>query len=200
MSGNWGRFRANTAYHQMTVLHDDGLYRHLRFRRPAPGSSSYWFDLITWPGHLTVDGDCGTYTFARTEDMFQFFRRDHGINPGYWSEKIRNGHGNPQDSARSYSEDVFRRLVNEAVEDAGDEWPGLAKDIAEKFYGWSSEYNLEDEGEARRALDEYKYEGFRFYDTWEWNFAEWDWTFLWCCHALQWGISRYDAQRLAGAS
>lgn len=30
------RFARDTAQHEMTVLHDDGLYRHLRFQR------TYW--------------------------------------------------------------------------------------------------------------------------------------------------------------
>ena len=38
------RFKRETAGHQMTVLHDDGLYRHLRFMNPEFGSISR-FDL-----------------------------------------------------------------------------------------------------------------------------------------------------------
>lgn len=41
-------FKSATAGHQVTVLHEDGLYRHLRFRTPGNGSS-YGYDLITSP-------------------------------------------------------------------------------------------------------------------------------------------------------
>ena len=47
--------------HAMTILRDDGVHRHLRFKKP--GSGTYWFDLITWPGTLCIDGDMGTYVF-----------------------------------------------------------------------------------------------------------------------------------------
>ena len=74
--------------HEMTVLHDDGLYRHLRFTAMhlcndaewRTTNGFYWFDLATWPGTLTINGDCGTYTFSRTTDMFEFFRSRYGIS------------------------------------------------------------------------------------------------------------------------
>ena len=46
------RFQADVARHGMTVLRDDGLYRHLRFRRPD--CSAYWFDLLTAPGIIAA--------------------------------------------------------------------------------------------------------------------------------------------------
>ena len=51
------RFAKDTATHAMTILRDDGLYRHLRFKRP--NTSSYYFDIITWPGYLAITGDMG---------------------------------------------------------------------------------------------------------------------------------------------
>jgi len=68
------RFKRDTKDHEMTVLHEDGLYRHLRFRKPAGGYSEYWFDLVTWPGVLVIRGDMETFAFSRTEDMLAFFR------------------------------------------------------------------------------------------------------------------------------
>ncbi len=43
-------FLKDVSCHQMTVLRDEGVFRHVRFSRPD--SSSYRFDLITWPRHL----------------------------------------------------------------------------------------------------------------------------------------------------
>jgi hypothetical protein len=52
------RFAKETAEHDMEIVHDDGLYRHLRFRHQGPNYSSwYWFDLITVPGSLIFRGD-----------------------------------------------------------------------------------------------------------------------------------------------
>jgi hypothetical protein len=237
------RFAGDTAGHRMIVLHDDGLYRHIRFKNYVlcndaeyrPGYSCYWFDLITWPGSLTINGDCGTFTFSRITDMFEFFRSRYGINPQYWAEKLRA----PEPSgAKKYSPDLFRRQVAEEVTEAAEDYPGLAAAIEEQFYGTWAEWNTEYEDGARRALDEFKFapegmpcpackadgvvailvperpfsdtlkcpegcgttvEPFHFVDTWEWDLQDYDWWFLWCCHAIQWGIAMYDASRAVTA-
>src|SRR5690606_6313074 len=106
------RFLAETAEHAINVLHDDGLYRHIRCQRP--GTYIYGFDIVTWPGFLTICGDMGTYTFARDTDMFTFFgplREDRGINPHYWSEKLQAPRG--RGSVKKWNEDVFRANVAE---------------------------------------------------------------------------------------
>jgi hypothetical protein len=100
------RFLRETCKHEMTVLRDDGLYRHLRFQEP--GSGFYWYDLITWPGRLVVCGDAGDWMFSRTSDMFLFFESQHGgINPHYWGEKLR-GAKPGREGARKYSEEAFK--------------------------------------------------------------------------------------------
>ena len=70
-------FLKDVAEHQMTVLRDDGVNRHVQFRRP--GTICMGFELITWPGYLCYTGDMGTYVFRRLEDMFEFFRTDRYI-------------------------------------------------------------------------------------------------------------------------
>ena len=104
------RFAEDTAEHQMTVLQDDGLYRHLRFQ--GPRTRTYWFELVTWPGCLTINGDMGTFTFARNDDMFTFFRTVSGINAEYWSQKVLAGSG-----VKEYSKDFFELIVKEHVAD-----------------------------------------------------------------------------------
>jgi len=179
------RFAKETAGHEMIVLHDDGLYRHLRFR--APESPFYWFDLVTWPGNLAVNGDCGSFMFARVTDMFGFFRGNR-INPGYWAEKVRG-----ETRVKSYSEDKFRRLVAEYFVDAvryGGTPRGLGKAVCTEILGSDETYY---ESGARQVLDEFAFSDFKFHDTWEWDLYDWDWTFLWCCHAIQWGVAQYYA-------
>lgn len=194
------RFAADTGGHVLEVRHDDGLYRHLRFRRP--GSSLYWFDLVTWPGSLTLHGDMGTYVFSRLEDMFAFFRGER-INPGYWAEKLQTA-----DRGRTYSPDRFREHVADAVAD----W---AADLAEDGDGTAAEISArvdsmiaavtsdvlaaaDDEHEAQVSLDSFAHDGFTFTDTWDWDLREHTEHFLWCCHAITWGIGRYDAAGRAG--
>lgn len=84
-------FRSNVAAHQLHILVDNGVYRHIQFRRPTTITGQ--FDLVTWPGYLCFAGDMGNYVFQRTCDMFEFFRGRPDatiltINPRYWAEKI----------------------------------------------------------------------------------------------------------------
>ena len=90
------RFLRDVRDHKMIIELDQGVHRSIRFGRP--GSSAYHFRLNTWPGHLAISGDMGSYVFSRTADMFEFFRDSAmtgRINPGYWHEKAdavdRNG-------------------------------------------------------------------------------------------------------------
>ncbi|MEV7870133.1 hypothetical protein AB0P17_29495 [Streptomyces sp. NPDC088124] len=117
------RFARDTARHQLTVLHADGLYRHLRFASRVTGYSEYWFGLITMPYALVFkgDGEAFVFTIDATRDM----------------------------------------------EAAEEEHVGSVLDLT-----------------------------FTFSDTWEWQLRDYDWWFLWACHAIVAGIARYD--RLTG--
>jgi hypothetical protein len=101
------RFASDTASHQMTVLHDEGLYRHLKFMNPEHGSIGS-FQLITWPYNLVVKaGWTFHFDIDATEDMFDLFRRTAltgRINPGYWSEKVRAG----RDEVEGYDPDLLK--------------------------------------------------------------------------------------------
>lgn len=112
------RFLGDVSDHEMSVIRDDGVNRHIRFKKP--GTTCYHFDLITWPGHLCIAGDCGTYVFQRTLDMFEFFRTDRErnkgkselhINPGYWSEKAVSV--SKDGGIQQFSAELFRKVVKE---------------------------------------------------------------------------------------
>ncbi|MFI7628444.1 hypothetical protein [Microbispora rosea] len=231
------RFQRETAKHEMTVLHSDGLYRHLRFRNPEHGT--YWFDIVTWPGNLVIRGDIkDTYAFSRHADMFEFFRGPVGrINPHYWAQKLTTD----RDSVEKYDPDSFERQVKEHVADAIRDRVaprGISRAIKEMFawgnisyedgaraelesfeYGaawkatcscraseefkdetsaviWRSRHILSGSREIHRSSVE-RVEGFRFEDTSEWDFRDYDWSFLWALHGIVWGISRYDAAKAA---
>ena len=186
------RFERDTAEHELTVLHDDGLYRHLRVAQP--GNSEYWYDLVTWPGCLAVRGDFGDdWIFSRQRDMFEFFRRDR-INPHYWAQKTERG----RDSCRVYDEAAFRQRVTEAFVGAvrdSDAPRGLGRALRADVL----DFDLSTEDSARKLLEDFEFEGFRFEDTWEWDFREYDPAYLWSCHAIVEGIRRYDLHRAAEA-
>ncbi|MFB7910154.1 hypothetical protein ACFC1T_27330 [Kitasatospora sp. NPDC056076] len=196
------RFRLDVAKHQLTVLHDDGLYRHLRCL--APGDSSHWFDLITWPGTLTIKGDMGSYTFSRTQDMLDFFRRSAwggGPNLQYWEEKLDAADRHA--GVREYSEELLRQHIADdlaALAESGDVTAdylaGLHEELDDELLGELPTWCIEDEGEALAGVRQFEYrpgreEPFTFEST-EWDVRDWAWHYVWCCHAIIWGIAAYD--------
>ena len=110
-------FLSDVAEHRMEVLRDDGVYRHLRFKKPR--SCDMQFELLTYPGALCYSGDMGSYVFERLPDMFEFFRtglRDPGrlaVNLSYWSEKIVAA---DRDGVRKYSAKLFEDAVREVTD------------------------------------------------------------------------------------
>lgn len=212
-------FFRDAAQHTMTVLRDDGVHRHIRFRQPD--GSAYWFDLITWPGSLCIDGDMGTHVFRRLDDMFEFFRTDRdwmrdgatlAINPSYWGEKLQatSNFG----KFKEFSEERFRERVkdrfdnwceSEAPEDGVAEPDEIAEFTALKNALWEE---IEDEvlcnasdGEIR-AIDgalafDSEHADFNFEDAWEWGCKEYTFHFIWCCYAIAWGVKTYDEAKAA---
>lgn len=205
------RFAHDTRDHVLTILRDDGAYRHLRVGRP--GSGCYHYELVTWPGYLAYVGDMGAFTFKRTEDMFAFFREENGsasISPDYWSEKVETkGEGN-----KKFDADYFRKVVNDyrrkwVKESARD----CSLDKAQRRELWEAvdEEVLRflddgDEDGARRAANDFCWTFtrrrrpdvcFAFDDLWEHNFERHTDRFLWACHAIVHGISLYDKAKAA---
>lgn len=187
------RFERETAGHEMEVIRDDGLYRHVRFQKP--GTMIYHYDLVTWPGYLAIVGDCGDYVFSRITDMFDFFTdHGHGINPQYWSEKLQAPKG---DAAQKYSYDVFVARVKDWLKDINeygdvdpDDMAGLRLAVDEQLL--SSDDARHSEDAAFMLLRDFDHKG-RYIDAWEWSLRDYDWSFLWCCWAIVWGIDQYRA-------
>lgn len=190
------RFARDTRGHKMTVLHEDGLYRHLKFADPDGGF--YRFDLLTWPHNAFLRGDGFSFGFAiyPTEDMFDVFRgsRSGGINPGYWQEKVTAG------QVKDWSEDLFRAWVLDEAAKAEAKHPGAVKSVGEQILN-SDEHSLEFQGTAEYAVANFSHSTFRlrFPNGWEKDFQDWSWEFLFACHAVLFGIAQYDAARKAVA-
>lgn len=219
------RFLRDAAGHQLSIAHDDGVYRHLIFKQP--GSSVYRFDLTTWPGYLAYTGDMGTYVFTRTHDMLSFFRRhspDASIDYRYWAEKVEGA--DKHDGVRAFSFQTFKREVRQYVrqrisgmfDDVRDD------DMARKRLAVAAARELRaavetgvlecDDNEVRaydavsdfmfgnkhchHAMDSWRTlypddYAFAFADFWETDCKEFTLRFVWCCHAMVWGIAQYDA-------
>ena len=183
-------FDEDTAGSVMKVLRDEGLYRHLLFK--VPGTSFGWYELHTAPNLLTFNGDYGTFVFSRIDDMFQFFRGN--INPRYWGEKMITGA-----PITEYEPDRFVEAVTEHFDDHADYYnvTGDAKTVL-----WEAiEDEVLDEKDyeetARQALNDFHHGDFRFEDTWEWDFHEYQTQYLWALHAIVDGIRRYKRVQAA---
>lgn len=188
----------NTRDHETTIIRDDGNYRHIRFKQP--GTSIWWFDLVTWPGHLVIAGDLQDYHFASTDDMFGFFRRNgyaDGINPEYWGEKLRGpGHRTHQ----VFSPERFKRRVYECFRDwcgwhdgpHAPLWRAIRQEVLTDEFG-----DVGDENRAHQLLMEFRHGDFDFSDSGEWDLRDHDWHYLIACHAIVWGIKQYDKARVA---
>lgn len=167
--------------HEMTILRDDGLYRHVRFR--APGTSIDGFDFVTWPGFLCYCGDMGEYVFQRTDDMLAFFCRGDGPNFQYWEEKVV---AEDRDGVKEYSETKFRSVIEDWLNDVdADDYLRLA--VSDDVLPFA------DSGEAlaRKAVDDFNYHGAAIDDFWEYDLTEYTFRFEFCCWALWWGTRKY---------
>lgn len=201
------RFERDVSEHAMTIHRDDGVDRHIAFKKP--GTSCYWFEILTWAGALCIRGDCGTYVFSRLTDMFEFFRTDDRgdptklyINRSYWCEKLQavdcNGYG--EGRAKEFAQEEFARHVKERFEsylesyEVTDEkrsqlWSDIESEIIDRSH----------DGETRAfdALMEFRDDQFprMFEDCWEWDCKEYTHGFIWNLYAIAWAIRQYDAAK-----
>ena len=183
------RFLRDVRNHQMTIEMDQGVHRSILFAKP--GSSVCHFRLNTWPGHLAISGDMGSYVFARVSDMFTFFRDDSmtgQINAQYWAEKAqavdRNG------GTRRFSLD---KLASQVREHAA-EWQvrlGDAEKIRCEVEGFAAR-GFSHEYEAFEAIRDFEASDGNEFTDFESDLKDWDFGYLWLCRAIVWGIKRYD--------
>lgn len=195
MSDLTARFLRSVAGHKMTVLRDEGVYRHIRFAEP--GTYNMGFDVITWPGHLCYTGDMGTYVFQRLTDMFEFFRAGsnglYSIDLRYWAEKVQAQC--KTSGITEFSAEEFKAEVLDWVDQLDDDkWPAERKEsLLEALHDEVLDRDWEEsEDVAMAALRDFKHDGFEFVD-WESRCHEYTFRFKWCCHALRWAIATYDA-------
>lgn len=211
------QFLKDVEKHQIQIIHDDGVYRHIRFK--DPDTICMYFDLVTWPGFLAYSGDMGAYMFTRTHDMFEFFRRREDklfqIDMRYCAEKCEAS--DKHDGIREFSKEKFKQRLTEYIndreaedQDNPDDSPHYADSLkaayAELREAVEDEvFGCDDNGiRAYDAANDFTHSGeawrhlqgenaiFEFQDVWEMNFDEYTQRFQWCCHALAWGINQYD--------
>jgi hypothetical protein len=127
--------------------------------------------------------------------MIGFFRGQR-VNPGYWGEKLI---APKSQDVRRYSEEKFRRMVADTAAEAEADWPGVSAAVEAKFSGLFPDWDDSYEDAARTGLREFEFgaagEPFKFADAWEWDLNDWTYQYLWCCHAIVFGIGLYDQHK-----
>lgn len=177
------QFLNNIAEHVMTVEMDNGVHRCLKFGKPS--SVHMYFRLTTWPGHLCISGDMGTYVFARLTDMFQFFRREDGelkINTDYWMEKLEaiSCFGSSDGKVLEYDPEGTVESVKNWLNDEEQVqmYAEELEEIAETF----------NQQEALRIIDSIN----GLSDGWKCIRTRPTFYIQWCLYAIAWGIQKYD--------
>lgn len=188
------QFLESVENHTLEVISDNAVYRHLVFS--DNGSCHFKFSLITWPDHLCVSGDCGTYVFCRSHDMFRFFRKssdnkENGldINPGYWGEKLVSickyyGY-------KEFSQEAFEQCVKEHFdgfsfrndEDKEKTWEAIESDVLRHSDSEHKAYEAaNDFYHKKHRLDDFDYDAAQVYTF----------HYLWNVYAIAWGVEQYD--------
>ena len=184
------RFLKDVKSHTMSVEMDNGVHRSLKFSRD--NSSTYYFRINTWPGHLCISGDMGTYVFARLPDMFEFFRGDElRINEGYWAEKLQSisCFGSKEGRVKEYDEDATIANIKEMFRDRRTKKDTeKKKEIIEDLRGCS---------DTREATDKLYHHGIE--DPWDYVSQKYTSYMQWSLYAIRWAIMQYDKPKAIAA-
>lgn len=194
-------FLQSVARHMMAVVLDTPLHRHLHFTAPDTGVAA--FDIVTWPGHLCITGDMGTFTFARVKDMFTLFRQDPEqalvdgqtliIHPAPWSDKLTSI--DMDTGFEEFSPDKFREEVGHWLDDCGATDADRAAAETEILQKLS-----ESDEAAFLAACNFEHGDVRFYDfATTANCTDYTYRYLWNCYAIVWAIGYYDDMVAANA-
>ena len=196
------KFIKDVKGHQLKIIKDDGVYRHLLFKRQ--NGSMYWTEIIASPNLLTINGDMGTWVFSRVDDMFEFFRNPElEINYHYWTEKLKAGRTSCEKfymnlfykNITKYIEDYFQDSIENINEDFYDDY---LKDIVEAedeievvskirdFYIYSDDRILKDLPECYK---QFNFDDFNEY--WKLCYKA-DYQYVWSLFCIVKIIQEYD--------
>jgi len=213
------RFINDTKNHNVEIIKNDGLYRHLKCTNN--GSQTYRFDIHTWPGYLAVSGDMGCWMFSRIEDMFDFFimsdndfNKDNIINPGYWGEKLCAMDGHHENSYEKFSEELFEENVMDEYKgwlDSNDIEPdsdyaqtmleALQEQVIDSSYNgevraydaaMSFKFDDSDYNLYSPGSESTSYGTFTMHDFWDYNCRDYTYHYLWILYAIVWAITEYN--------
>jgi hypothetical protein len=179
-------FEKDTEGFVLTVLHEAGEYRHLRFGKPGERWGST--DIHTWPHGVATSGDMADgWVFERGLGFFG----GKGPNLSYWREKLAR---TVRGSESEFSGAALRATLAEQAEQYDvPEWCATA--FAEALDELASEIEAShaDITAAQTALAEFVFEyaddghgdvDLRFSDTYEMDVEDYSFHFVWVCLVL----------------
>lgn len=188
------RFLDDVKNHQLTIVQNDGVSRHLKFANP--NDCNQYFNITTSPNYLVITGDMGSLVFSRLYDMFNFFRNDDlKINPDYWAEKIRTTTYEAQIASYSkfdleQAKKIAQEDLNTYLEDNDDLSEEDRASLLEDFE--LEILRSEDEYEIVEAIRNFNFKGFEF-DEFYWDGCRvYTYSYIWLCYAIVWGIKKFD--------
>jgi len=197
------RFLKDVANHEMEIISENGITRHIRFKNPA--TRNMYFDLTTFGDHLVFSGDMGTYVFQRVEDMFTFFRRDEMPDSAnyYWDEKLESIC--TRGGRKEWDEEMFIDSVYDHLKYHFEDEPKEKFEELKKFVESELSYKdlcchqlcwgVLDELEYEIQHDREEWEDIDFTDFWEGASCD-DFTYhyTWAQMAICWGVMKYDGK------
>lgn len=202
------KFMQQVEKHELTILRDDGLYRHLKLA--VPGTDYESFQIVTWPGFLAYAGDMGAFTFSRITDMFEFFRGRMNGNHQYWAEKCVAA--DKDDGLRKFCPETFESAVRDdiagQVEDASlvdaivDEVMHNHNGGAAGMESVESALDFMMSGDFSDVEVDGREFNLNFEGFYEHTIEDYTGRFKRCCFALPWAIQKYDRVKgeLVGAA
>ena len=185
----------NNRDYKMEVIHDSGIHRHLKFT--DNGKWDGHFFITTWPDHLCISGDMGTFVFSRIHDMVNFFSGEY-INPEYWEEKVQS-QSRFGDGCKQFVFDNFHSKVKEELTElTSEEYDEETIEKAQDFLNQLESIEEDEYGsvEFMRSLD------ISELDTCEWHiyFDEFTFHYLFACYAINFACNTYLASKTEEAA
>jgi len=178
------RIKKDLARHTIQTTLKRGLYRHYICK--TPHTNVLWFEVITWPGGLAINGDMGTYTFSRTADMIAFMR-SASMSFAYAAEKCRAA---DRDGIKTFRQECFVESMDYEIECAeeSDDYERVTKlqELRDEINQWAEE----DAHETYRLMHKSG-----LFDCDVPNCLGYTLSFLWNLHAIKWLCDRVEDYR-----
>ena len=192
------QFLSEVADHNLVVKQDDGLYKHLLLHKP--GSFEYAFEVISFPSHIMITGDMGTYCFSRVSDMFRWFIKDGDksmdspeMEMSRWFNKLVSV--DSQLGAKKKNLGLALRHIEENRDFYLKEYPEHKDDIQEAFgelVGCAEmgvdalltgmyDFEIVLCEEEHRPFSDFEHSTVEAYVS----------QFAWCCYAINYAIGEY---------